>query len=119
MKRDVLHPHRLIQAELFAQALQLLVGRMIAQQQLRDVARQQVHGDEHHDADAQQHEHQLDQAGGDVRSHSHRLRCGVAARAGFLPQAHPPRAGTGPLTVVPLPRALSIRTPPPDWLATP
>ena len=62
----VLHPDRLIEAKLLAQPLQLLVGCVIAQQQLRDIARQQVHGDEHHDADADQHEQQLDQAGSDV-----------------------------------------------------
>ena len=71
----VLHPHRLIQPKLLAQPLQLLVGCVVAQQQLRDIARQQMHGDEHHDADADQHEQELDQAGSDVACHSHRLRC--------------------------------------------
>ncbi len=59
---QVLHPYRLIDPELLTQSRQRLCGGMIAQHKLGDVAGQQVHGDEHHDADAEQHEHKLQQS---------------------------------------------------------
>ena len=57
-----------------------------------------------------------------IRSPARRPR----RRTGRLLRAAPPigfgssaARGNSTLTVVPLPSALSIRTPPPDWLATP
>ena len=64
-----------------AQAGELLVGGVVAEQQLRDVAGQQVHGDEHHDADAQQHEDELDQSMHDILCHWRSPLDGRAAAA--------------------------------------
>ena len=57
---------------------------------LRDVARQQVHGNEHHDADAEQHERELQQPLGDVGGHA-RLSYRAATMTGTDPAAPKPR----------------------------
>jgi hypothetical protein len=76
-----LYPDRLVEAKLFTQPLQLLVRCMVPEQQLGNVAGEQVHRDEHHDTDADQHEQQLDQAGSDVFPHQLPPRFAITGQA--------------------------------------
>ena len=66
---EILHRDRLIEPELVAQVGELRLGGALAEQQGRDIARQHMHGEEHDDADADQHQQELPKPAEDIPGH--------------------------------------------------
>ena len=63
---QILDDDRLVEPELKAKLRQLLGRAAIAEQEHRHVARQHMHGEEHDDADPDEHDGELDEAPADI-----------------------------------------------------
>src|SRR5216684_2671478 len=67
---QILDIDRLVEAKLAAQVFELHIGSPVPQEHRRHVARQDMHGQEHDQADADEHQDQLNEPSNDVLGHA-------------------------------------------------